>query len=121
MPRMVICIHNRPHHCHWTVEVVGAACLRASGIALAVLISIAGCSVGPDYQPPKMKVSESYFAPSSRAAKGGGPTTRPTQINEQAARVTQWWALFNDPILDAMIDEAIASKLDLRLAHARVR
>ncbi len=88
--------------------------------AAMILLAIGGCNVGPDYQPPQVKVAGSYFAASSGGAAGSS-TSRPTQISEQAARVTQWWALFNNPTLNSLIDEALESNLDLRLAQARVR
>src|SRR5258706_2205921 len=85
-----------------------------------IMLARAGCNVGPEYHPLQVKVAGSYFSASSGGAAGSS-TSRPTQISEQAARVTQWWALFNDPTLNSLIDEALESNLDLRLAQARVR
>jgi NodT family efflux transporter outer membrane factor (OMF) lipoprotein len=36
-------------------------------------------------------------------------------------RITQWWATLNDPVLDRLIDRAVESNLDLKLATARLR
>ncbi len=87
-------------------------------ISAVVLLVISGCNVGPDYQPPQVNVAGSYF---SRPGASTRPTSRATSISEQAGRVTQWWALFNDPALDWLIDQALTSNLDLRLAQSRVR
>lgn len=46
------------------------------------------------------------------------PTTRPT---EQPADLAAWWRGLNDPTLDTLIDRAIASNLDMRIATARIR
>ena len=35
--------------------------------------------------------------------------------------MAQWWAAFKDPLLDSLIDRAVKSNLDLRIAEARVR
>src|SRR5205809_6861618 len=86
------------------------------------VMMIAGCTVGPDYQPPQVHVGGSYFAvsPAGRSA-ATRPTSRPTAIVEGSMRVTQWWALFNDPTLNWLIDQATQSNLDMKLAQARVR
>jgi len=104
--------------CHRYDAVAGGG--FALQIAAMVLLFISGCNVGPDYQPPQVNVAGSYFSRPGGAASTR-PTSRPTAISEQAGRVTQWWALFNDPALDWLIDQALTSNLDLRLAQARVR
>jgi outer membrane protein TolC len=43
-----------------------------------------------------------------------GPTTRPAQVEA-------WWKTFNDPMLDSLLNRAVESNLDLRVATARVR
>jgi multidrug efflux system outer membrane protein len=87
-----------------------------------LLVMIAGCTVGPDYSPPQVHVAGSYFAgPGVGRSPGTRPTSRPAAIAEGSMRVTQWWALFNDPTLNALIDQATQSNLDMKLAAARVR
>jgi NodT family efflux transporter outer membrane factor (OMF) lipoprotein len=68
------------------------------------LILLGGCTVGPDYHPPKMEVPGSYAA------------TQPAV----AEPLTQWWETFHDPKLNDLIARAVASNLDLRLAEQRV-
>ena len=34
--------------------------------------------------------------------------------------LTAWWKTFHDPVLDALVDRAVQSNLDLRIAQARV-
>jgi len=75
--------------------------------ALFAALLLSGCpAVGPDYEPPQMPV--------------------PRQWSETAAALhaeqpDQWWKAFNDPVLDKLIGEAIASNLDLKLALERVK
>lgn len=80
--------------------VIAAAC----GFALSALT---GCTVGPNYKRPAVAVPASFAAESS--------TTQPS------VDLARWWTTFNDPALDALIDRAVASNLDLRLATARLR
>jgi NodT family efflux transporter outer membrane factor (OMF) lipoprotein len=81
----------------------------ARGIAL-LAFAFPGCTVGPDYQRPELPVPDRYA--------GVGATTQPAA---RAVDVARWWTSFNDPTLDALIDRAVASNLDLRLATARLR
>jgi NodT family efflux transporter outer membrane factor (OMF) lipoprotein len=54
-----------------------------------------------------------------------GPSTRPAtqaSVTVQAPTdVAAWWNNFNDPILTALIHQAVQSNLDLRLAESRLR
>ena len=73
---------------------------------IALLLS--GCSaVGPDYQAPNIEVPRQWSA----STIGKSP---PTELPDK------WWRSFNDPVLDRLISDAIASNLDLKLALARV-
>lgn len=78
-------------------------------LSAALLAATAGCAVGPDYHAP------SAAAP-ARWSTGlaGGEAAAP-------ADVTAWWRTFHDPELDTLIDRAVRSNLDLRIAQARVR
>jgi multidrug efflux system outer membrane protein len=66
---------------------------------------IAGCAVGPDYKRPEVELP---------AAWQGAPAE-----GVQGAR-NRWWTLYEDPVLDRLIDEALANNLDLAVAVARV-
>ena len=35
--------------------------------------------------------------------------------------MAQWWTAFKDPLLDSLVERAVKSNLDLRIAEARVR
>lgn len=66
---------------------------------------LAACTVGPDYVRPEID------------------TPRAFRFEEQEARDfanTAWWKQFQDPALDALIDEGLKNSKDLRIAAARV-
>jgi multidrug efflux system outer membrane protein len=69
----------------------------------------AGCAVGPDYHKPAASAPAQWSG-----TLAGGETTAPDTV-------TAWWRTFKDPELDSLIDRAVASNLDLRIAQARVR
>lgn len=80
---------------------------RAATAALLVLA--AGCMVGPDYQRPDVRVPPAWQEAQQRG------------IDARTADLARWWAAFKDPLLDSLVERAIQSNLDLRLAEARIR
>jgi len=89
---------------------------RLNPFTLLLTLSLAGCSVGPDYQAPKPQLPGSYHALDSQ--ERSKPQT--------SAVDTRWWRNFNDPQLDSLIARAIAGNLSLqqtvlRIAGARER
>ena len=71
-------------------------------------LGLTGClTMGPDYERPELPVPEAYSQPAD--------TTE-----AQPAPVDDWWKLFGDPVLDALVEEALAANQDLAAAVARV-
>ena len=77
---------------------------------LTLALWLAGCSVGPDYQPPKTQTPGSFHDLSSQAA------SRPLS----AATSPLWWKNFNDPQLNSLIERAIAGNLSLQQSVLRI-
>ncbi len=69
----------------------------------------AGCTVGPNYQKPDLPVPSMW-----NEAQQKGVQVRPTEL-------THWWTSFNDPLLNSLIERAVRSNLDLRIAEGRIR
>jgi NodT family efflux transporter outer membrane factor (OMF) lipoprotein len=70
---------------------------------------LAGCTVGPDYHPPKTTAPPQWVSPQAE---------EPTNA---AAAEAAWWKSFHDPELDSLVVRAAQSNLNLRAAVARVR
>ena len=70
-----------------------------------ILLVLAACAVGPDYEKPDINTPEAY---------------RFTDAEASDVVNTLWWTQFDDPVLNALIDEALQSNLDVRTAAARV-
>ncbi|ABI56756.1 efflux transporter outer membrane subunit [Alkalilimnicola ehrlichii MLHE-1] len=81
--------------------------MRKAITALAAVLILAGCAVGPDYQAPEMDLPEAW--PESSLLADG----------ERAAWV-DWWKRFDDPTLNQLVERAVANNLDIRLQAARL-
>lgn len=82
-------------------------------LAVAAVGVLAGCTVGPDFHEPRVRLPARFSA-----ATQPSPTTMAARTNVDLKR---WWESFDDPVLDRLIEQALASNLDVRLANARVR
>ena len=70
---------------------------------------LAGCSVGPNYHPPKAAV------PAAWPDAAAGVTTN------RDAQLAHWWKTLADPELDSLIERAAQANYDLKVAAARVK
>jgi len=80
---------------------------RALGAALIASL-FAGCAVGPNYKRPEIATPDRFYG------------------QEQAAEAktltdTPWFEVFGDATLKALVDEAVATGFDARIAAARVQ
>ncbi len=82
--------------------------MRPGCLLLSLLL--AGCAVGPDYQPPQAQVPAVWHDLPSQAA------SRP----QAGAPRADWWKNFNDPQLNSLIDRAILGNLSLQQAVLRI-
>jgi len=85
------------------------------GLAVICLATLAGCMVGPNYKRPETKVPEKWDG-----QKAVTPA-QPSKTTPNPVALVDWWNAFNDPTLSSLVEMAIRSNLDLRLAEARIR
>jgi multidrug efflux system outer membrane protein len=71
-------------------------------------IAIAGCMVGPDYKKPDTPVPNEFRSAQITPADATSFADLP------------WWSVFNDPVLQALINEAVANNHDLQVAVSRI-
>lgn len=83
--------------------------MRRAPFALAVL-ALAGCMVGPEHRDPRLgaPAQDPFLSGLSPAFTGDEPPGR-------------WWSLFQDPLLDSLVEEALRANTDLRVAAANLR
>jgi multidrug efflux system outer membrane protein len=72
---------------------------------LAVVIAVAGCTVGPDWRKPQPDPPAAWRIEYSEAAEVAN---------------TRWWTALGDPALNQLVDTALVQNRDLLQAAARV-
>ncbi len=84
--------------------------LRLLTLSIMVTVLAGGCAmVGPDYQAPTAQVQENWLEFEDPSLDLAEPVA------------AEWWeAAFNDPILDRLVETALAQNLSLRSAGLRV-
>lgn len=78
--------------------------MRKTSILQMCLI-LAGCTIGPDYEPPDIDIPASYRYAENEAR----------QLSN-----TLWWEQFQDPVLNELIRSALLENKDVKIAAARV-
>ncbi len=74
---------------------------RAIAVMLAALLT--ACTVGPNYSRPDADLPKDYGV-----------------AQAQVPAPERWWFVFQDPVLDKLVDESLAANRDLRAAAERV-
>ncbi|NML26644.1 efflux transporter outer membrane subunit [Zoogloea sp. G-4-1-14] len=93
----------------WAAEVAPA--VRPTVLAFLCALSLAGCSIGPDYVRPVVDTPAAF--------KEAGEW-KPAVPADPLASDT-WWKAFGDPQLDALQDKVDISNQNLRIAEAQYR
>ncbi|MGQ0741122.1 MAG: efflux transporter outer membrane subunit [Alphaproteobacteria bacterium] len=87
--------------------------MSSYAMRLAALLTpafISACAVGPDYERPSAPVSAEY-----KEVQGWKPAT-PGEVTNGA-----WWAMYDDPVLDALAKQVEISNQNLKAAEAAYR
>ncbi len=84
---------------------------RGRFVLAALAITVAGCTVGPDYQRPADQAAARFMAQDALQHRDAG---RP------APALENWWSGFDDPQLTQLIQKVLTQNLDLAVAMARV-
>lgn len=72
---------------------------------LAIIVMVASCKVGPNFQKPEEKTPQTY---------------RYTNNATDSIINLKWWELFNDPVLDTLIATALRENKNLLVAASRI-
>ena len=79
--------------------------MRANRWLLMLVVVLAGCSLAPTYVRPPTDNPDAWRVDYKDAADTAN---------------TRWWELFDDPVLNQLIDTALKENKDVRIAAARV-
>ena len=72
----------------------------------SLVINLNSCKFGPNFTKPNLKTNEHYINDS---------------LQTDSVVNISWWELFNDPLLDTLIDIALDSNKDVLIAAARIQ
>jgi NodT family efflux transporter outer membrane factor (OMF) lipoprotein len=86
----------------------GAVTGLGRGVVAALLVTLAGCAVGPDFAPPPAPTASNWLEWRNKSLRTGPEEYR------------DWWRVFHDPILDRLIDIAYSQNLTLLSAGTKV-
>jgi outer membrane protein, multidrug efflux system len=84
----------------------------AKHLAGTLSVFLVGCSVGPNYKRPLTNLPRSFRG--TPASDIGGPASSASLADQQ------WSAIFQDPVLQRLVTEALQNNLDLHIAAQRV-
>jgi NodT family efflux transporter outer membrane factor (OMF) lipoprotein len=90
---------------------------------LAALVSIAGCAVGPNFQPAAVPDVDGYV-PGKLASPNpgaGGPPVAAQHFVSGADVSARWWAAFKSPQLNALIKLSVEHNPTLQSAEAAIK
>lgn len=75
-------------------------------IFIFILITgfFSSCMMGPNFQKPELVIPDNYL----------GDAVQADSLN------LRWWEIFDDEVLDTMVDIALAYNLDVKMAAARI-
>jgi NodT family efflux transporter outer membrane factor (OMF) lipoprotein len=79
--------------------------------ALAIVVMLTGCAVGPDYNRPDAEVAPAY------KEAGEWNVAQPRDALDRG----RWWDVFGDRQLDALVERVEVSNQNVRVLEARFR
>jgi len=78
-------------------------------LMLGTTLIVSGCmKVGPDFITPPAPVAESWMGPDAK------------QLTARSDPHEEWWTVYNDPILNQLIEETYQQNLTLQIAGLRI-
>ncbi len=101
-------IHPRAHARGVLWYGVNAIARIFSVLSVSALL-LSGCiKVGPDFKKPAAQVEDKWL-------EVGDP-----KIRSESGDYANWWTVFNDPVLNSLIESAYRQNLPLRIAGIRI-
>ena len=97
---------------HWTTRQVARRVVETV-VAGLVILMMAACNVGPNYKRPATTTPQSFRG--ALAPEIAAPAQAEPSIGDQ-----KWSTIFQDPVLQRLVAEALENNLDLRVAAQRV-
>lgn len=78
-------------------------------LIVIICLHINACAVGPDFKQPEAPIAENWLE-----------SDNPKLNIDQTADHSDWWTVFNDPVLTNLINKAYEQNLNLQIAGLRI-
>ncbi len=78
------------------------------GLVVSFVLLLTGCAVGPDYIRPDAPEPQKWLE------------EKDPVIKSEPADFGRWWTVFNDPVLNTLVEMAFQQNLPLRIAGIRI-
>ena len=86
--------------------------LRTPALTVSLCCVLTGCLLGPNFEPPQTTTPDVFDRTQ---------TAQATSKAVEAEFSSQWWTLFNDPMLNSLEQQLSDANLDVAAASARLR
>jgi NodT family efflux transporter outer membrane factor (OMF) lipoprotein len=83
-------------------------CYLTFGLVMSFAIVFAGCAVGPNYVRPEAPEHRKWLE------------EKDPLIKSEQGDFDRWWSVFNDPVLNTLVEMASRQSLTLRIAGLRI-
>lgn len=83
-------------------------CCLYFGLVISFALLFTGCAVGPDYIRPEAPEPQKWLE------------EKDPIIKSEPADFGRWWKVFNDPVLNGLVEMASQQNLSLRIAGIRI-
>lgn len=107
--------------CKLLAFLIRTEALRQIVICLGLAASVAGCTTLGEYVSNGFKVGPNYHRPPAPVASDWiDASDKRIRKDSDCDENRQWWAVFNDPVLTALVNRAYLENLTVRQAGFRV-
>ncbi len=122
-------MRSQAHHTHQVGRTNASASerevgrwARRMGSAALTMAVLGACTVGPNYRVPdtaliKQPVANRTLVETEHDIHASGSVARAANADPVP---DQWWKLYDDPVLNGLIEEALRRNVDLRVATANL-
>lgn len=86
-------------------------------VTIGFIASVAACAAGPNYHVPKTDAPPAFIA----QVMTESATATATSPSVSTVDLTTWWRALDDVELNALVDRAVKSNLDLEMALDRLQ
>lgn len=83
-----------------------------ASVSVVSALLLSGCMVGPNYQKPSMALPGQFR---------GAPVSAGATADAASIADTKWQDLFNDPVLQQLVETALKQNFDIQIAAERVQ